>query len=707
MRAMFRSLITCRFGGLLSLVVVAGCPARPDSKTSTTPDAVESIEAESKWRPPGSAHSAAIDFVALGPDGSCALTQDSTGGLRLWTALDGSAEPQLVPSRASTWASVAKQGERWTVFAGDTAGGAHVLSMQANGDSEVLFSVSPFSGPTSGLVLPGGKRFVALYKDQSIRVFDINGAELSKFDERKFKPESIRLTGDGLSIVVMISSPLDAGLFGVEVILLTITDPTGKTTLARSGIPRVIESVVAVHSTTVAVSVDGSEVAGVGGVDGQERVLNIYSLTEDTKPKPLKIKLPGHQVPMLAYVSDHELLVSNSEGGLSWLLDTRTGDARPRTGIPQDFSHQGKVQATGAARQLVGYGTWLFVRDFDTQEHRFLGYRSSQGSGVAISPRGKTVAWAYSGGEVVVENVKSADKRRSVTLENIGAAGAGQTRVRFVDEEHLIRIDAAGEISLLHWPTDTVIATAGVMGNIRSVDYDSAEGLLLIDRHNNDARLFEVSSERIAGPYIIADDSYRMGLLRPAPPSAVVVWTLDGANKLRYYTIEELKQRPTRAEIATSGKELARGQPAPLAIDRAGRHYGVRWNGSQIELFSELAGKQQTKAIPTPNVERILTSPTGDRALVVFNRNGSVSLSMHDAVSLQPQWSYTSGTSHSDISWSENGASVGVAATTGIVVLDAKTGVPLAKRCGIAFQVAKAPPPTAFASVGQRSLCEL
>jgi hypothetical protein len=48
----------------------------------------------------GVAHSGAIDRIALSADGKGALTRDVVGGTRLWSALDGSREPVVVPIRA-------------------------------------------------------------------------------------------------------------------------------------------------------------------------------------------------------------------------------------------------------------------------------------------------------------------------------------------------------------------------------------------------------------------------------------------------------------------------------------------------------------------------------------------------------------------------------------------------------------------------------
>ncbi len=653
----------------------------------------------------GVAHSGNIDMVALGPQGTCALSRDVPGGVRLWTALDGTAEPQLVPITGPLAMAVAPAGKGFTVFAVESSGGARIFSVQVDGSAEETAALPPFEPVASTLVLPGGERVVALMKDGAIRMLDRSGQVLAQYDERRFHPHRLQLSSDGKHLVAAVRLDRVAGNFRAELQRLKIGGTAEAPSIERAGVPRIVTSTNDFDATSVVISADAAQAAVAARGVGDKWDVELFDLSQDVDPKVIKVKVPQHSVPRLGFVAPQRLLVSSNDGFMSWLVDIDDGSSRPRISMPQDFNHQGRVHTTAPGRQVVGYGSYLFVHDVDTRRHRFLGYGSTQGAGVGLSPSGEYVAWAYVQGPLIIEPVEGDGEAVTVQL---GSNNIGATRVRFVDDEHVVVVDSAGEASLVHWRSGVVRARAGVMGNVRNVQLDPEQGLLLIDRHNNDAWMYEISIDKgFEGPYIVADESHRLGILRPAPPSDLVMWTIDGSNKLREYTLDELRSDLSREQMDDMGKELKRGQPAPLAIDRRGRHYGVRWNGSELELFVDLGKRLGTKAVPSSDVNHILPSPDGSRFLVAFNRAGAVSIAVHETETLEPLWSYATGVFNNDTSWSADGRYVGLAATTGAVLLDAATGEPVRKRCGLKFVALSAPPPNAFNTPNQRSLCEL
>jgi hypothetical protein len=699
--------------GCLALLVAAAC--RPEGTESPDGDPKQTDAKDGHSAPTprgvpepefaGVAHTGTIDGLSVCPDGTCAITRDNVGGLRLWPTLDGSAEPQPIPVRgASAFSAAAGGGDRWTVFVVEASGGARIFSVAPDGTADETAALPPFSPILEGHVLVGGKRALALFKDGTIRLLDTKGTELAKFDERKFQPNKLRIGADATQFTAVMGGQSGAAATSIEVQRMKIAGTSSAPKIERHGPPRVIASSMLLDGASSAMSTDARRFAVAGRGVGDKWEIDVYDLAKDSKPTTHLVKVPAHVVPHVGFVSPTKLIVSSNEGTVSWLIDLRSGDAWPRSAIPQDFSHQGKVQASAGGRQVVAYGSWLFVQDVAKRRHRFLGYKAAQGAGIAVSPSNGFVAWAYMGGPVYVEGIgKSAAEAVRLQLE----ANFGVTKVRFVDEDHLVVVDGAGGVSLYHWPTQTLIDQAGVMGNIRNVEIDSAQGLLLIDRHNNDASVFEVTSKGFAGPYIVADQSYRLGLLQPTPPSAAVLWTLDGTNKLRTYTLDELRKDLSRSQIEAMGQPLPSGQPAPLAIDRDGRQYGIRWNGTQLELFVAEDKNIGTKAVPSGDINQIVPAPNGKRFLVVFNRSGTISVAAHATKDLKPLWSYSTGVFNNDVSWSEDGDLVGLAANTGAVLLDAKTGRPLARRCGLEFAAVSSPPANAFTNFGQRSLCEI
>jgi hypothetical protein len=151
---------------------------------------------------------------------------------------------------------------------------------------------------------------------------------------------------------------------------------------------------------------------------------------------------------------------------------------------------------------------------------------------------------------------------------------------------------------------------------------------------------------------------------------------------------------------------LAPGKVAPLAIDRHGRHYGVRWNGSAMEFFVDHGKHLRTARAEAGDVNQIVPSPDGKRFVAVHQRGQVTSLSMHDSDSLEEKWSYSTAVFANEIVWSEDGALIGVASNTGAVVLDAADGKPKRKRCGIQFEASGSPPPNPFNGMGVHSICE-
>lgn len=697
---------------LTGVLLAGGC--KNTSEPTVTPDAPtggSKTEAPPKSDPKprsefaGVAHSGNIDEVVLDPTATAALSRDAAGGLRLWPALDGSLEPQSVPIANPRSMAVLVAGEAFVVLAVEASGGARFVSVRSDGHAKDLAALPPFN-PILEVVAVRGGRFAALMRDGSIHVFDTKGEEIASFDEKGFQPASIRPSGDGKHLVALSTMGRVGSDARAEAQRLSFGGTAEAPTLERSGTPQILASAAGITETTVAVSPDASEAAVLARGESDHWDIELHNLDADEAARTVQVKFNMHQQPHLGYAGPHRLLVSSNEGIPSKLIDTKSQSVRLRTSIPQDFNHQGRAQSIAAGRQVVGYGTFLFVHDVEDRKHRFLGYLATQGSSVGLSPSGSYVAWAYSQGPVIVEALDG-----SITPAEIdyGSNNFSGTRVRFLDDDHIVIVDSVGEVSLVRWRSGEVVARAGTMSNVRAIHLDPAQGVFVLERFSNEAWVYEVSPEGgFEGPYII-DDTYRLGILRPTPPSDVVLWSLQAANnKVRQFTLEQLRSDLTVAEIDALGVDLEAGQPPPLAVDPLGRHYGVRWNGTTLEMFvREGEETLASRSVPSNDISQILPSPEGDRFLAVLNRSGSISVSMHDTDTLEPQWSYSTGVFNNDTAWSDDGRFVAFSANTGAVLLDAATGEPVLSRCGLRFMAVGAPPTTAFSSPNQKSICEL
>ena len=708
-------LLSHRASLLAGLFLVVACTkAKDDSSVTPEPDAnvegevAPKDDASSRPEFAGVAHSGSIDLVVLDPGGKVALTRDVVGGLRLWPALDGSLEPQAVPIASPRSMAVLAHEGAFVVFAVESSGGGRFVSMKPNGHANDIAALPPFNPVLQVVSLQGadGGRFVALMHDGSLHVFDPRGKVLSVFDEKGFQPMEVRPSGDGKHLVTVYTMDRVGSDNRAEVQRLTFGGAAEAPTLQRTGAPRIVTATTVIGDTTLAVSPDATEISILARAVADHWDVEIYDLGTDTKPRKVEVKFSMHQQPHLGYTGVHRLLISSNEGTPSQLLDTATEGVRLRTAIPSDFNHQGRAQASAAGRQIVGYGSFLFVHDVDAREHRFLGYQANQGSSVGISPSGVHVAWAHSQGPVVVEQT---DGRGTAMEIEYGTNNFSGTRVRFLDEEHLIIVDAVGEVSLVHWSSQEVVAHAGTMSNVRAVHLDAGQGVLVLERYTNEAWVYEVSVEEgFKGPYIVGD-TYRLGILRPTPPSDAVLWSLQSTNnKTREFTLDQLRADLTVAEADALGIELEAGQSPPLAVDPVGRHYGVRWNGTALELFVRM-GKEvvASKSLPSNDINQVVPSPQGDRFLAVINRAGAISVTMYDSETLASLWSYSTGVFNTDTAWSDDGRYVAFSAATGAVLLDAATGEPVMSRCGLRFSSSSAPPSTAFSTPNQKSICEL
>ncbi|MCX4242616.1 lactonase family protein [Paraliomyxa miuraensis] len=697
----------------LALVFGAGChdpgPGTTDPSTGThdgTSTAAGTSTTAKPWTRPGAGHTANIDLVVITSDGKAAVTRDQIGGTRLWPALDGSIEPLVIPVQGPQQLSVeTRQGGGFTVAAVDAAGGAKIVDVDANGKVVERGALAPFQ-PLFGIyVLPGGERLLALFRDHSIRLIDREAAELANLEERRFRPTSLRLSSDGKHFVAVLGASGSSNRAEVQV--LELAGSEGKPTIRLVGDVRTIEAANPLSETTAVMSPDARSFAVVDKPAGTQWEILVVDLDKG-ESRRLSVPMPSHIVPNLGYVSAHELLVSTNDGSLSWLVELDDGSQRARTSAPQDFINQGRAQAMGGGVQVAGHGTWLFVHDVVDRSHRYLGYQSFQTQSVAVSPSGEWVAWAYVGGPVFVESI---DPEHHERFEVPSEPSFGTLKVRFFDDEHLVSIDGAGGIHLHRWRDGELVDEAGIHGAIRALHFEPREKgqtLMLVERHNNDAHLFEVSTKGFAGPYIVADQSFRSGLLTHGSPGHedAVMWTLDSGNRLRHYTLAELRGDLSQDAVMAKGDPIPPGKVAPLAIDRLGHHYGVRWNGSTMEMFVDFGAHLKTKISASGDVSAIEPSPSGKHFVAVHQRGQNTSLSVHDTETLEEQWSFSTGVFNNEVVWSPDGRFVAVAANTGAVVLDARTGKPVQRRCGIEFQAVGAAPSTAFNSLNLRSMCE-
>ena len=86
----------------------------------------------------GVGHTAAIAVVTVSSDGRAALTRDSFGSVRFWPALDGTAEPMIVPLPGARHMSLSHGDAGWLLAMVDSAEAGHLYRVDPDGSLREL-----------------------------------------------------------------------------------------------------------------------------------------------------------------------------------------------------------------------------------------------------------------------------------------------------------------------------------------------------------------------------------------------------------------------------------------------------------------------------------------------------------------------------------------------------------------------------------------
>ncbi|HEY5927539.1 MAG TPA: hypothetical protein VIV11_37905, partial [Kofleriaceae bacterium] len=152
-------------------VVVAQPPvAKPE------PRPIPTLHADSSVRE--APHGGAIQTLALAPDGQTAISADELGGVRLWPALDGSAEPKVIDMPPPKQLAVGRFGEHYAAVSRDEAGGLYIAKLDANG-RQVSHTSLPAEPVAIGIAMTE-LGLLAWRADQTVVLVDRDGVTLGK-----------------------------------------------------------------------------------------------------------------------------------------------------------------------------------------------------------------------------------------------------------------------------------------------------------------------------------------------------------------------------------------------------------------------------------------------------------------------------------------------------------------------------------------------
>ncbi len=640
----------------------------------------------------GVPHVAAITLVALDPAGKAAMTRDSSGSVRLWPALDGSKEPLIVPIRDPRLMALAAHGEGWTLALLDGAGGARIVGAEPDGKLQALASLPPTDPLTELIVLPGGERLVAVGRDHVIRLLDRKGTELARLDAPKLRPASLRvaMAAEGGPKVVAVSAGEFDGQqsrFAVELIPLDI----GAASIAISGERRTvhIDSPATIDNPTIAP--DGRSAVflrrqWLGGATWKVHAIQL----DDGRSVSVDSEVAVGQQPRLGLLPEGRVLLDDGTG-LGRVVDLRERHVE-LIGLRSSPTITHVATAFAANMRVAPASNWLAVHDLVTDDMVYLGYEQVNVTDVGLSPAGATVAWAL-GDRVAVEAVGSNE-----VFEVPGTRAIAQRYVEFIDEELLLTLDWTGGARLLRWRDGEVVAEVDLGNQTQTAELardGNGNGVLLVRTNLWQNPTIAEIRERQFGPRHLAHATANLaGLLAPndAPLDDWGAWTLDGAGRLRSFTLAQLEQGIDTKSAMEGGNMLSFGMPEQLAVDSKGRQYWVRTTSARPTLHVERGGQREEVELSPGFVVRLNPSPDGERIAVVQQRDANQVITVFDGATLQPLWGQPLPPVNG-LAWSDAGERVGLPASFGGgVVFDGGSGDVEASRCGLGFEVRHSPP---------------
>lgn len=690
------------FSSIAVLLLLASC--KPGASTSNPGDseADPSERSETAVEQPsgekvvfasvGVPHVAAITLVSVDPSGKAALTRDTAGGVRLWPALDGSREPLIVPIRDPRAMALGERGEGWTLALLDAAGGARIVGVNASGEMEPLASLPPTDPLAEIVVLPGGERMVAVGIDHVIRLLDRKGNELARLDSPGLRPAALRVAipAEGEPrVVALTAGEFDGnqGRFAIDLLPLEI----GEASLALGSHKRVVHLDSPPTSDNPTLAPDGRSVVylqrmRLGGATWKVHAMQL----DDGLEVSIDTEIPNGQQPRFGLMPAGRVLLDDGTG-LGRVVDLRERRVEV-IGLRSSPTVNHLAATFVAGLRVAPANNWLAVHQLERDDLIYLGYEQINVTDVGLSPSGTTVAWAL-GDRVAVEAVGSRE-----VFEVPGTRPTAQRFVNFLDEDLLVTLDWTGGAKLLRWRDGEVIDEVDLGNHTQTSELarDGQGNGVMFVRTNlwQNPTVVELREREFGERYLTYASANLAGLLAPAdaPLDDWGAWTLDGAGKLRNFTLAQLREGIDTKEAIEGGELLSFGLPEQFAVDSRGRQYWVRTTGARPTLHVERGLKSDELELATGFLVRLTPSPDGRRVAVVQQRDANQVLTVIDAETMQPLWAQPLPPVNGLV-WSDQSERVGVPASFGGgVVFDANDGSPEATRCGLAFEVRRSPP---------------
>jgi hypothetical protein len=633
-----------------SLVVGCAAPAplpRSEHARNTLAANVEAAGPRGVIEAP---HGGRITSLAVTPEGDAAVTGDELGGVRLWSALDGSREPRVLELAGARAFAIARTPEGFVVAMLDAVGGLTILRVAPDGRTAhrtVHVAEPAFAGVTAAA---GG--FVAWRADHTVARLDVDGAIIEHLAAQP---------GERI---------LDLAVRGDRAVA-AIQPATGSARArmlfvapALAWGPMLPEAVV--PSTGLAMSPNGVRIAALRGGVGAGRLVVFDAI----KGAVTFERAVGGPI-LIGFGSESELAVA-AFGDVTWLDVSHPERSGPVLGhgmFPHPTDH---VLSIGGGRAVMAADRELMLVTPDGT-HSYLGYGAAAPTRAAYGAPGEL---ALGAGNRLVTVDSTLHARHARTVERAGEIaqlrwlGGGDWLV-----EYTLGRGADAEIAIALRGKRATLVRA--LRSEEVLQHEPTTGLATLGR----GELAEVLRVERAPPKVVRVVSLPRDQYTSAYPTApelaggTRLVLVNEGDQTRVRWLQDPTQTLRGLQILVDGYLMAVGRaghvflldgpprgPGTLRVYRDGKQLGALAADASESVWPDLTGNAV-----------LLVAPHGVRAISV---DGT------------PRWTLALD-GVQDVAWSTTGELVLVA--NGIVRVDASTGNVLDARCGWDFGLSPEP----------------
>jgi WD40 repeat protein len=613
-------------------------------------------------------HRDEIVDIVLCPNASAALTLDRNGGVRLWTTLDGTREPLIVPIDDPSSLSLARTETGYTLATLDTIGGAEVYELREHGSElrlELRFSIPPTDPLFELHVLDGGQRLLALGVDHRVRLYDAHGNLLSSIAEHGFVPWQLRHieTEAGVTLVAILAGP-------TRVQPLELRDDH----LQIIGEPFAVQLDRGPNRNDLALTPDGQHIAAFSRRKWRsgEWQLHLHSLA-DGKTTLIEGKSlsESEERPRVHLLDGDRMLLDDGTGFGELISLDPSVPTRMTRPLPGSSERARLFTSVEQGIRVVPSGAHFIVDHLDDDEHLRIGHERARMRGAGLSPDGTRVIWAFVNGWAV----ESLDAASRPAKPNIHAHSQPLIFADFVDDDHVLLVSETGTIELVHPVTGTIKTINEAPRRLSRAQLARLESPMLMvrDRDSKLDLLLEIETEAITERTRVAANSAFIGPWYPAEiPSAWISMAGFQAgwwgSPLDEVTLEtELAIALNRPQADIHDMATTPDGARVFAASSSSSELLVRTRPNDIMRVGQLEAKS---ALGPEQAHRLAASPSGDSIVVIY-ANGHIS--GHDARTLERHWARVD-TEASALGWSADGTRLVVAGESGGLVLDAESG---------------------------------